>query len=70
MFFVLLPHQAELEEVVGEGEDEDALTVSSPSAATAESSAAGTPESPPPQVQHTAKHLRGWKQTTNFTVSY
>ncbi|KAM9349300.1 coiled-coil and C2 domain-containing protein 1B [Symphorus nematophorus] len=42
---------AELQEVVGEGEDEDAETVSSPSSATAESSQVETPESPPPQQQ-------------------
>lgn len=41
---------AELQEVVGEGEAEDAVTVSSTSSATtAESSQAATPESPPPQ---------------------
>ncbi|XP_041804284.1 coiled-coil and C2 domain-containing protein 1B isoform X2 [Chelmon rostratus] len=45
---------AELQEVVGEGEAEDALTVSSPSSATAESSQAETPESPPPQQVSTA----------------
>lgn len=48
---VFFPHQAELQEVVGEGVAEDALTVSSPSSATAEPSQAETPESPPPQVQ-------------------
>ncbi|KAM7379683.1 hypothetical protein PAMP_005217 [Pampus punctatissimus] len=40
---------AELQEVVGEGETEDAVTVSSTSSATAESSQAATPASAPPQ---------------------
>ncbi|XP_070830989.1 coiled-coil and C2 domain-containing protein 1B isoform X1 [Chaetodon trifascialis] len=40
---------AELQEVVGEGEAEDAVTVSSPSSAAAEPSQPETPESPPPQ---------------------
>ncbi|XP_070775003.1 coiled-coil and C2 domain-containing protein 1B [Enoplosus armatus] len=42
---------AELQEVVGEGEAEDAVTVSCTSSATAESSQAETPESSPPQQQ-------------------
>ncbi|XP_019130084.2 coiled-coil and C2 domain-containing protein 1B isoform X2 [Larimichthys crocea] len=42
---------AELQEVVGEGEAEDAVTVSSPSSAAAESSQAETPESPLPQLE-------------------
>ncbi|XP_044075924.1 coiled-coil and C2 domain-containing protein 1B isoform X2 [Siniperca chuatsi] len=42
---------AELQEVVGEGEAEDAVAVSSTSSATAESSQAETPESPPPQQE-------------------
>ncbi len=47
----VFPHQAELQEVVGEGEAEDAVTTSSPSSSTAESPQIETPESPPPQVQ-------------------
>ncbi|XP_073348051.1 coiled-coil and C2 domain-containing protein 1B isoform X2 [Pagrus major] len=42
---------AELQEVVGEGEADDPVTVSSPSSDTAESSQAETPESAPPQQQ-------------------
>ncbi|XP_036938809.1 coiled-coil and C2 domain-containing protein 1B isoform X4 [Acanthopagrus latus] len=42
---------AELQEVVGEGEADDPVTVSSPSSDTAESSQAETPESPPLQQQ-------------------
>nr|XP_046263639.1 coiled-coil and C2 domain-containing protein 1B isoform X2 [Scatophagus argus] len=42
---------AELQEVVGEGEAEDAVTVSSSSSAPAESSPAETPASPQPQVK-------------------
>lgn len=38
--------------MVGEEEDEDAVTVSSTSSVTAESSQAKTPESPPLQVQY------------------
>lgn len=48
--FCILSHQAELQEVVGEGETEEAETASCTSSATAESSQAATPESP--QVQH------------------
>lgn len=44
--------QAELQEVVGEDEDEDAVTVSSTSSASVQSSQAETPECPPLQVQH------------------
>ncbi|KAM7400192.1 hypothetical protein PAMA_004743 [Pampus argenteus] len=42
---------AELQEVVGEGETEDAVTASSTSSATAESSQAATPASAPPQQE-------------------
>lgn len=49
----IFPHQAELQEVVGEGEADDPVTVSSPSSDTAESSQAEAPESPPLQVQCT-----------------
>ena len=38
--------------MVGEGEDEDAVTISSLSPASAEPSQAETPDVPPPQVQH------------------
>ncbi|XP_078120512.1 coiled-coil and C2 domain-containing protein 1B isoform X3 [Sander vitreus] len=46
-----LPHQAELQEVVGEGEAEDAVTVSPTSSLTAESSQAEKPKSPLTQQQ-------------------
>lgn len=60
---VFFLHQAELQEVVGEG-GEDAVTVSSTSSATAECSQAETPESPPLQVQcSTCCSLRALKLT-------
>lgn len=55
MSFCVLPHQAELQEVVGDEEAEDAETVSSPSpspSASAKPPPATTPESPAMQVQH------------------
>lgn len=51
-----LPHQAELQEVVGDEEAEDAESASSPSpspSAAAKPPPAATPESPAMQVQHT-----------------
>lgn len=48
----ILPHQAELQEVVGEEEDGESLSSPSPSA-TAKSPPGTTPESSSLQVQHT-----------------
>lgn len=49
LLYFFFPHQAELQEVVGEGETEDDVTASFTSSATAESSQA---ESTTPEVQH------------------
>lgn len=54
IFVPIPPHQAELQEVVGEEEAEDANSFSSPSpSVTAKSLAGTTPESSSLQVQHT-----------------
>lgn len=62
-------HQAELQEVVGEGEAEDIETLSSPSESSAESSKAETPESPHPQVQHFLISARLKIHTGNTKIS-
>lgn len=54
IFVPIPPHQAELQEVVGEEEAEDANSFSSPSPSVTTKSLAGTtPESSSLQVQHT-----------------